>query len=258
MITTIQHGPVCELRLSRPPVNALSPDLIAALTESVKSAPKQGARAIVLSGTPGRFSGGLDLPLLLTLDRAGMADLLRGLYGLLGTLACSPIPIVAAITGHAPAGGTVLTLFCDWRIVAEGDWKLGVNEVAVGLTLPPVLHQALALIVGRRQAERLAVTAVLIGPAEAARIGLVDEIVPAPEVVPRAIEQCQSLLALPPQTMSETRAEARKDFTALFANSFDKEIDELLTMWWRPETQTALRAILEQLSKRKQSSAARL
>jgi hypothetical protein len=58
--------------------------------------------------------------------------------------------------------------------------------------------------------------------------------------------------------MSETRAEARKDFTALFANSFDKEIDELLTMWWRPETQTALRAILEQLSKRKQSSAARL
>src|SRR5437763_266441 len=122
MIETIQHGPIRELRLNRPPVNALSSELIAALKQAVEAASPDGARAIVLSGSSGRFSGGLDLPLLLTLDRAGIADLLRGLYSLLGALACSPIPTVAAITGHAPAGGTVLALFCDWRVMAEGDW----------------------------------------------------------------------------------------------------------------------------------------
>ncbi len=257
MITSLQHGSVCELRLNRPPVNALSPDLILALTEYVLSAVKDGSRAIILSGSSGRFSGGLDLPLLMTMDRSEMADLLRGLYGLLGALACSAVPTVAAITGHAPAGGVVLSLFCDWRVMAEGDWKIGLNEVAVGLTLPPVIHNALELVVGHRQAERLAVTGALIGPDEALRYGLVDETVPLDEVVPRALERCQTFLSLPAQAMSDTRAQARAPLTALFKKSLNQEIEELLAMWWRPETQTALRAVLDQLAKRKQTSAAK-
>lgn len=255
MINAVQHGPILELQLSRPPVNALSPDLLSALATALRAAAKDGARAIVLSGTPGRFSGGLDLPLLLTLDRAGMADLLHKLYGLFGALACSTIPVAAAITGHAPAGGTVVPLFCDWRVMAEGDWKLGLNEVAVGLTLPPVIHHALRLVVGPRQAERLAVTGVLISPTDAARIGLVDELVPVDRVVPRALEWCDALLAMPPGAMSDTHRQARAELVGLFQDNLDQEIDELLTMWWRPETQTALKAVLERLAKRKQSSA---
>jgi hypothetical protein len=64
-------------------------------------------------------------------------------------------------------------------------------------------------------------------------------------------------LSLPAQAMSDTRKQARAELTALFAQSLDREIDELMTMWWRPETQTALRAVLQQLEKRKQSSATR-
>ena len=133
MILTIDHGAVRELQLNRPPVNALSPELIAALKKAVELAPQDGARALVLSGMRGRFSAGLDIPMLLTLDRPAIADLWRELYTLLGALACSPIPITAAITGHATAGGTVLPIFCDGRIAAQGDWKLGLNEVQVGL-----------------------------------------------------------------------------------------------------------------------------
>ncbi len=257
MISSFQHGPVRELRLNRPPVNALSPELMTALTEGVQAAVRDGTRAIVLSGSPGRFSAGLDLPLLLTLDRAGMADLLHLLYGLFSALACSPIPVAAAITGHAPAGGTVVPLFCDWRVMAEGDWKLGLNEVAVGLVLPPVIHHALRLIVGARQAERLTVSGILISPAEAARIGLVDELVPPDHVISRAIAWCQSLLAVPAQAMADTRAQARAELMGLFQKSFDREIDDLMTMWWRPETQGALKATLEALAKRKESSAAK-
>ena len=256
MITTISHGPIRELRLSRPPVNALSPELIAALKHAVEIAPQDGARAIVLSGARGRFSGGLDLPLLLALDRAAMADLLQGLYSVLRALACSPIPVIAAITGHAPAGGTVLALCCDWRVMAEGDWKIGLNEVQVGLILPPVIHHALQLVVGYREAERLAVTGVLVSPAEAARIGLVDEIIPAANVVACAVERAQAFLALPPQAMAGTRAQARAALVALLKQDLNEEIDDILTVWWRPETQRVLQAVIEQMRKKKQNSAA--
>src|SRR5258708_276928 len=133
MIQTIEHGAVRELRLDRPPVNALSPELIVALRQAIQAAPGEGPGALILSGAPGRFSGGLDVPLLLTLDRPAMAALWRDFYALLGAIAASPIPIAAAITGPAPAGGTVLALFCDWRVMAEGDYKIGFNEVQVGL-----------------------------------------------------------------------------------------------------------------------------
>src|ERR1700710_1596046 len=97
---------------------------------------------------------------------------------LIRALAASPIPIAAAITGHAPAGGTVLALYCDWRVMAEGDFKAGLNEVRVGLALPPVILAALRRQVGPRQAERLATAGLLLPPVEAERAGLVDELAP--------------------------------------------------------------------------------
>src|SRR5438445_8388135 len=179
MLLFLDHGPVREIRLNRPPANALSLELIVALREAVASAPPNGSRALLLSGTPGRFSGGLDVPLLLSYDRPTIGKLWHEFYALLKALASSPIPIAAAITGHAPAGGTVLALFCDWRIAAEGDWKIGLNEVQVGLTLPPVIYCALHRLVGTRHAQSLAVRGLLIAPAQAATLGLVDEVVPA-------------------------------------------------------------------------------
>src|SRR2546423_842072 len=157
MIHAVEHGSIRELRLDRPPANALSPELIAALKHAIQSAPGEGTRALILSGAPRRFSGGLDVPLLLGLDRPAMATLWRDFYALLGAIAASPIPIVAAITGHAPAGGTVLALFCDYRIMAEGDYKIGLNEVQVGIPVPPVILAGLRRLVGLRFGERMAV-----------------------------------------------------------------------------------------------------
>jgi len=119
MIQKFEHGAIRELQLNRPPVNALSPELIAAVLQAVKAAPRDGKRALVLSGSPGMFSAGLDVPLLLKLDRPAMDALWREFYALLGAIASSPIPMAAAITGHATAGGTVLALFCDHRIAAD-------------------------------------------------------------------------------------------------------------------------------------------
>lgn len=249
MILVTNHGMVRELRLNRPPVNALNLELISALRQAVDAAPQDGVRALVLSGAPGRFSAGLDVPLLLGLDRTGMAALWRELYALLKTLATSPIPIAAAITGHAPAGGTVLPLFCDWRVGAQGDFKLGLSEVQVGIILPPIILSALRRQVGARQAERLAVTGALISPQEALYVGLLDELVTVEHVLSRALDWCQAVVALPAEAMAVTRSNARADLAGLFHN-VEPELNAVTEAWWKPQTQHALRAMVERLGKK--------
>jgi enoyl-CoA hydratase/carnithine racemase len=253
MILTFEHGAVRELRLNRPPVNALSPELIATLLRAVQVAPQEGMRALVLSGSPGMFSAGLDVPVLLKLDRRAMDAVWRDFYELMKALASSPIPIAAAITGHAPAGGTVLALFCDWRVAAEGDSKIGLSEVRVGLPLPPLILSALRRLVGARQAERLAVTGTLISPRKAVSLGLVDEVVPAEQVVNQALQWCQDLLAVLRFATELTRRLARADLVREFERDIDHELAEVSSWWWNQETQAALHRMVEQLAMRKKS-----
>jgi len=251
MIQVLDHGPIRELRLDRPPANALSPELISALRQAVESAPGDGARALVLSGSPRMFSGGLDVPHLIQLDRPAIAGTWRDFYAMMRALATSPVPIAAAITGHAPAGGAVLSLFCDFRVMSEGDFKIGLNEVPVGIPLPPVIFKAMRRVVGSRQAERLCVQGLLISGDEALRVGLVDELAAPGRVVERAVEWCRSLLALPPRAMTVTRALARADLAALIAKGTGAEVEGVLEDWFGEETQRTLRELMEKLAKRK-------
>jgi len=250
MLLTLDHGPIREVRLNRPPANALTLELMVALREAIETAPQMGARALVLSGTPGRFSGGLDVPVLLGYDRAAIGKLWHEFYALLKALASSPIPIAAAITGHAPAGGTVLPMFCDARFMADGDFKIGLNEVQVGLVLPPVILYALQRLVGLRQAERLAVSGMLISPHQAVTVGLVDELAPRDQVIERAILWCQGLLALPDQAMNATRKEARADLVGYFERNTERELQGVAESWWAPQTQNVLRDLVAKLGKK--------
>ena len=251
MILVRDHKTVRELQLNRPPANALNRELMTELRRAVEAAPQDGARALVLSGRPGMFSAGLDIPLLLTLDRKAISDLWRSLYSLLRSLASSPIPIAAAITGHAPAGGTVLAIFCDWRIVAEGDWKIGLSEVQVGLPLPPIIFLALRRLVSAQQAQQLATRGLLVSPAQALQVGLVDQVVPPDQVVSAAIDWCETLLALPQNAAAYTRREARADLTEIFAQDRTRELEELSAAWWEPETHSVLRQMAERLKNKK-------
>lgn len=243
-----------ELRLARPPVNALDPEMIDTLLEAVRSAQTDGTRALVLSGSPGLFSAGLDVPALLELDREGMASFWNGLFGLLEALARSPIPVASAITGHSPAGGTVIALFTDYRVMAQGraesDYKLGLNEVQVGLVVPPVIHQALARLIGVYPAERHLVAGQMISVERALEIGLVDEVQPDDEVVSRAVDWCRVHLALPQHSMLATRTLCRADLGALFDDPKALDVDGFADFWFREETQATLKAMVEKLRKK--------
>ncbi|HNR23347.1 MAG TPA: enoyl-CoA hydratase/isomerase family protein [Steroidobacteraceae bacterium] len=243
MLETIDEQGVRELRLARPPVNALDTALIESLADAVQSAPAAGARAIVLSGQPGIFSAGLDVPALLRIDRAGM----RGLFEALGraqeVIARSPVPVIAAITGHAPAGGTVLVLHCDYRVMAEGPFTLGLNEVAVGLTPGALLHHAYARLVGEGRAGVLLTRGAMLDPQYALACGLVDEICAPADVVPRAHAYAQQLLALPSAAMRATRDTARAALIALFDEDDGTFADSATELWFSAETQVRLKAL---------------
>jgi enoyl-CoA hydratase/carnithine racemase len=249
MLETIDHGAVRELRLSRPPVNALDPPLLAALRAGLAGARAAGREAVVLSGAAGRFSGGLDVPFLLTLGREEIRETWKTFFGLMRELAASPIPTVAALTGHSPAGGTVLALFADYRVMADGPFVMGLNEVQVGLPVPVPLLRALTYLVGTRQTERLAVGGLLIGPAEALRCGLVDELAPVEAVVPRAVAWASELLSRPRAAMNATRRQARRAIASVFDDMIDRDIDAIVDIWFSTETQTTMRALAARLKK---------
>lgn len=252
MIEAHDHGSVREIRLARPPANALTPELIVGLRSALVAATSDGATAVVLSGAPGMFSAGLDVPYLLTLDRHGIAGLWRELYGLMQDLAALPVPVAAAITGHAPAGGAVLATFCDRRFMAESPnpekpYRMGLNEVRVGLPLPPVIYRGLVRIVGERQAARLTTEGLLITAQEALAIGWVDGLLPVAEVVAGAVAWAQGVAALPRTAMLATRALDRAGLLACFAG---EEAEQVTNLWFHPETQAGLHALVESLKKR--------
>ena len=249
MLETIDHGAVRELRLARPPVNALDPALMAALRAGLAGARAAGREAVVLSGAPGRFSGGLDVPALLLLGRDEIRNTWKTFFALLRELAASPVPTVAALTGHSPAGGTVLALFTDYRVMAEGPFLMGLNEVQVGLPVPPPLLRALTYLVGARQAERLAVGGVLMSPGDALRYGLVDELCPVEAVVPRAVAWASELLSRPRAAMTATRRQARRAIASVFDDLDERYVETVVDVWFSAETQTAMRALVARLKK---------
>ncbi len=249
LIDTIGHGAIIELRLARPPVNALNQELCAAIAAAVRAAVDGGAKGIVLSGGEKVFSAGLDVPHLLTLrtrDELGAAW--TGFLDAARAIAASPVPVAAAITGHSPAGGCVLALCCDYRVMAEGAFRIGLNETQVGLVAPDGIQHLLRRVVGAHRAERLLVGGELVESARALEIGLVDELAAPGDVVARATAWLEALLALPREPVLRTRAIARADLLAALAPE-RIEIDTFVDAWNAPDTQAGLRALVARLGK---------
>jgi len=250
MLEIIDHGAVREIRLARPPANAISEALAQAVGQAVLEA-SESADAVVVSGRTGMFSGGLDIPQMIDMDRVQLAQCWRTFQDMLRRIATSPVPVAFALTGHAPAGGIVMALFGDFRVMPKGPWKTGVNEVQVGLTLPRLVHRALARLIGPHRAERIAVAGEIMEAQKALEIGLVDELAEDPEAtVARAIQWCEQHLALPRDAMLETRAQARADLCRLAEEANEEDIDGFCESWFRESTQVALQALVSRLKKR--------
>ena len=250
MIDIHLHGPFAHLRLARPPVNALDPSLCLALAAAVDEAVDAGAHGIVLSGGARVFSAGLDVPYLMSLgdDRAALREAWEAFFAAARALAGSLIPVAVAMEGHAPAGGCVLALCCDHRVMADAPVQIGLNETQVGLAVPEGVQHLLRRTVGHRRAERMLLVGAMLEAREAHAVGMVDALATPGDTEATAFAWLQSLEGLPRAPMLATRALSRADMVdALAPGRLD--IDQPLRDWWHADTQHALRALLARLGK---------
>ncbi len=254
MIEQESRGELRVVRLARAPVNALNSELVNALRETLDRVAAERPAGVVLTGRPGVFSAGLDLKELLAMDRPTLKKFWQDFFALLETLASYPVPLVAAISGHSPAGGAVLSLYCDRRIAVRGSFKIGLNEVQVGLVVPGPIQAALVRLIGAHAAEGLMVRGALLSPAEAEAAGLVDELVEANSLLDAASAWLEALAALPREAMLGTRSLARRSLAAPFAAVTDVDVEAMVEGWFSVPTQTSLKAVLSKLEARKSGS----
>lgn len=255
LIEVINHGPIRELRLARPPVNALDTDLCRALIGALNQAMSDDVHGVVLSGSERIFTGGMDVPHLLSHgeDRHKLLDSWQAFFGAARTLAESRIPVVAALTGHSPAGGCVLALCCDYRVMARSadpakPYLIGLNEVQVGLVAPEGIQRLMRRVVGSHRAGVLLAGGQLLPSERAVEIGLVDELVDGAQVVERAIAWLQSQLKLPRQPMLLTRAIARTDLHEAMQPELI-QLERFVEAWFAADAQQALQGLAARLGK---------
>ena len=252
MLDRGQQDRIVTLRMARPPVNALNRTLLEALREAIESAPEQGADGLMLCGGESVFSAGLDVPELMTLDRDALKATWLSFFAVCRALARSPIPVVAAIGGHSPAGGAVLSLFCDYRVMvrrADGEKPamIGLNETQVGLVVPECIQFVFRRLLGNRVAERMLVAGAMIDSSRAHQIGLIDELADPAEVENVARSWLGSTLALPQQAMRVTRQLVRADIVDAITDPERLKLDGFLDAWYSEETQGVLGALVAKL-----------
>ncbi len=207
LLTYTLEGTTAIVRMDDGKANALSTAMIEALLGALDRAERE-ASAMILVGREGRFSGGFDLKVMMSGPEQAKALLMRGselymrLYG-------ASLPLVMACTGHALAGGSLLLLTGDVRIGTAGPFRLGLNEVAIGLPVP-VLAMELARdrLVGT-ELGRATLMAQIYDPETAAKVGYLDEVVSAEQLLARAKEEATRLTALARPAFQATKTRLR-------------------------------------------------
>jgi enoyl-CoA hydratase len=196
-------GSVARLDFDDGKANVISPVSLPALNAALDRAEKE-AGAVALFGRPGRFCAGFDLNTM----QSGAEPARRLVAGgalLAARLAASPLPVVVGCGGHALAMGALLLLGADLRIGAEGDFKLGLNEVAIGLTLPDFAVELANERLSKRHLLRATTTAEAYGPAAACDAGFLDRVVPAERLEAETLAEAARLAELPRQAFAGTK-----------------------------------------------------
>ena len=188
VVTTERRDAVLVVHLDDGKANALSFEVIAAIHAAIDEAEGDAEiRAVVLHGRPGRFSGGFDLGVMFGDDMSAIINLVADGGALVQRLYGCSVPVVAACTGHALAAGALMLLGCDVRVGADVDAKVGLNEVAIKMVLPDWALTISKERLSKRHLQRALVNARITTPRDAVDVGFIDEVVPADDLLDRAV-----------------------------------------------------------------------
>ena len=234
-----REGGVRVLTLDHPPANAENEELLGDLgTALVEARGSDAVRAIVLTGAGRFFSGGFDLSAPRRDGDSGhlFRDLFRDTH--LALLAL-PKPTVAMVNGHAIAGGLVLALACDYRLGLEGDYRIGLNEVAIGASYPRVAFEIVRLRLAHARASELLLGAALYSAGQALRLGVVDELFPPDTFAPTVLRRAARLGSFPREAYAHTKAALVADAVARVRVETADEAARGAAVWTTDESRAA-------------------
>jgi 3,2-trans-enoyl-CoA isomerase len=235
--------------LARGKANALNHALVEELNTAVAGAAADpSVRGVVLgSANPRFFSSGFDVREVFAYDRDGMAAFFGRFIDLYESLYRFPKPLVAALGGHTFAGGAILAIACDVRIMADGDFGFALNEIDLGMAVSPGIRRMLVGAVGIARAREILLFGERISPARALEIGLVRELAPAGEVRGRAIACARLLASKPPAAYREIKRSLREFGGADEAPGDRSTLGRFLDMWFSAEAQECRRVAASRL-----------
>ncbi len=238
---------ICRLSLASGRGNPLTPDLLDELDAALKHLVASPPAALILDGDGSKiFSGGFALPIIASWPRDRMRNFFGKFLSCVEKVLVLPCPTICAIEGHAIAGGFILSLATDLRIVGSGNLKFGLSEVDLGVAVPSGARVLLGFRTSRQTALKLCMSGRLFSPDEAVRNGFADEIAENP--LERALELAASLAGKPGNGSGVTSGLDGQEVWSEMKKADDRDMDAFLDTWYSVEAQKAIHALASKLS----------
>jgi len=244
MIESTRNDGILTLRLAHGKASALDLELVDALALAFAEAAASDVSAVILTGTGSIFSAGVDLFRMVEQGRAYTDGFVPALSRLVIDLFSFPKPLVVAANGHAIAGGCIMTLAADYRLMAAGNGRIGVPELLVGVPFPAAILEIVRFVVPPQHLQALIYAGRTLQPDDALRFGFIDEVAAPEQLLARAEEVARGLAALPPRIFALTKRQLRDQTihrAKHYAAEFDSDVREL---WGDPATHDHIRAYL--------------
>jgi 3,2-trans-enoyl-CoA isomerase len=243
-IDSSREGEVAVITLHRGKVNALNRVIIEDLHLRLESAAAdESVTALVLTGHGKFFSFGLDVPELYDLPSEDFTSFVRSFTGIYTLLYAYPKPVIAALNGHAIAGGCMLALAGDRRLMAGGKGKIGLNEITFGSSVFAGSVEMLRALVGERSAERILLSGRMFEADQALALGLVDRVVPAMDLMPMAVEEARVMGSLDEAAFQSIKHLLRGPILGIMRESESDSIEQFVRIWYSESTRRHLKRI---------------
>jgi enoyl-CoA hydratase/carnithine racemase len=246
MQVTMENG-VALLRMNAGKGNAIGPAFVRALSENVRAIRDSDATAAVIVGHERIFCAGLALPELVVFERSAMREMIASFENAMESVYSLPMPCVAAINGHAIAGGCVLAMQCDVRFMSR-EGRIGLTEAALAIGLPPTALEPLRAAVPASSLVPVALEGKLFDAQQALALGLVDQVLAPDALVACALARARELGASGRVAYEQIKSAIRAPVVASMRASREREIERWLDTWFSPLGRTRLEAAVERLT----------
>ncbi len=242
---------IAVLQLDRGRTNAINAEMVAELSQMVRHVENDASIAgLIITGKEGFFSAGLDLIELYNYDEPAIRKFWTDFLDLVKTLVAFKKPMITAISGHSPAGGCVLALCSDYRIMVEGKFIIGLNEIPVGIIVPQSIFHLYAFWLGEAKAYRNLLEGKLMRVDEALESGLIDEIVPAESILHAAERQMTKYIQMDANTWQQSKTNMRTELLAKVSIDQTDMLELMLAQWWSAATRSILKTIIQNLQQK--------